>query len=307
MRAAIITAICVGFTSCAQTACFAQDTQPQPKKDEQKPKLMLQGGIERLVGSTTLPEIILYKQTPRLAKVAPLTAGAGAAALKGGTEAINYPDYLVGKWGGTLNVVWAAHSFKEAPAQLRINNPGLVVFNFEKIGQTVYLHPTIIFFPRETHWAKDSAWMQNSPIRADDFEGLQRRAREGGMITGIPALELGGGRAQFMSGEAASARVVLNSLKTLRRGTVEHDLVIANWKGKSFSYYEEIISRFTWYSKDRVYVQIGSAQYDKMRKAISREILSGWIDSDWWPTANEIALMHGKSWEQVLKDDGIKW
>lgn len=283
------------FTFSAQSFILPIQTSAE---EPAKPSAMLQGRIEQITRSNELPEIILRKQKPRLDPRQTLVSG---------TEVSSYPGYLVGRWGGNLKVVWsvtAAGIVNDLP-QHRMGNVGTSVLHFEKVSDKVKLLPTVIFFPIEEVPLTQSV-INTTKIQADSLAEYKKQILSSGVFRGVPTLPLAKFDGEGLSGRKFVSRVVHDSMRVLKPGTVEQDVVIADWKDGAFYNYREVVSRFIWYGKDRVYAQVMIANFGVSRQAISKTLLEGWMFSDWQPAANIICERLSLPWSEVMRRDGIE-
>lgn len=70
---------------------------------------------------------------------------------------------------------------------------------------------------------------------------------------------------------------VHNVAKELKRGAVEQDMETKQFFDGSFECYRESVIRFTWYSVNRVYCQIGFGEYNQDGSYKRKIILQGWL------------------------------
>jgi hypothetical protein len=156
-------------------ACVAQQKKP----------LLIQGRVEEIVRTGSLPAIVLQKQTPKFDSPV-LHGGAGAGALAGSAES-GYPAYLLGRWGGKLRVTWSvsAPEITDHFPQDRIGNTGSVVFHFDTVAGRVKLLPTVIFFPVE-HEKVTQQIIASRKINTENLDAFRAQVRETGIFTGVP-------------------------------------------------------------------------------------------------------------------------
>lgn len=263
-----------------------------------KPSTFLQGRIEQIAGSNQLSDIVLRKQTPKLDTRKLLKTGADVASL---------PEYLVGRWGGDLKNVWSvtAPGIENKLPQYRLNNIGTVVMHFEKVGGLVKLLPTVIFFPIEDVPVNQSV-INTTNIQSDSVDSVKRQIRESGVMRGVPTLPLAKFDGEGITGSKFQSRILYDSVRVLKPGVVEHDVLVGEWKEGVFYNYREFVSRFTWYGPKRIYAQLLIANFGVSRQAISKTLLEGWMDSNWAPVASRIAERLDKTWDEVVKHDGIQ-
>lgn len=281
---------CVASSYVYPSVAFAEEVL--------KPTVKLQGRIEQITSSNELPEIILRKQKPKLDSRQTLVSG---------TEVFSYPGYLIGRWGGNLKVVWsvtAADIVNDLP-QHSMGNVGTSVLHFEKVSEKVKLLPTVIFFPIEEVPLTQSV-INTTKIQADSLAEYKKQILSSGVFRGVPTLPLAKFDGEGLSGRKFISRVVHDSLRVLKPGTVEQDVVIADWKDGAFYNYREVVSRFIWYGKDKIYAQVMIANFGVSRQAISKTLLEGWMFSDWQPAANIICERLSLPWSEVMRRDGIE-
>jgi hypothetical protein len=269
-------------------ACVAQN----------KP-LIIEGRVEEVVRSATLPAIVLQKQTPKF----------DSPVLRGGAGEVptGYPQYLLGRWGGKLRVSWSvsAPEVTERFPQDRIGNMGSVVFHFDKVAGRVKMLPTVVFFPVE-HEKLTPELIESRKINSNNLDSFRKQVLETGTFTGVPTTCLARFSGQGLAGETFQSRPLYDSMRVLKNGTVEQDVVSADWRDNAIYSYREVVSRFTWYSANQVYAQIVVADYGKSRRALKRTLLEGWIGPNWQPVADNIAATLGRPWEQIMVEDGIE-
>lgn len=285
-------------------ACIAQQKQP----------LLIQGRVEEIVRTGTLPKIVLQKQTPKFdspvlhggAGAGSAGAGTGAGALAGRAET-GFPTYLLGRWGGKLRVTWSvsAPEITDHFPQDRIGNTGSVVFHFDNVAGKVKLLPTVIFFPVEQEKVTPEL-VAARKINATNLDAFRAQVRETGIFRGVPTTCLSVFKGQGLSGAQFQSRPLYDSMREIRRGIVEQDIVSADWRDGSIYSYREVVSRFTWYGPKQVYAQILVADYGQSRRVLKRTLLEGWISPNWQPVADSIAATLGRPWEQVMQEDGIE-
>lgn len=279
------------------TADPVQPPSPSQAKAS-KPGTFLLGRIEQIVGSNQLSDIVLRKQTPKLDTRKLLKTGADVASL---------PEYLIGRWGGDLKNVWSvtAPGITNNLPQYRVNNIGTVVMHFDKMGGRVQLLPTVIFFPIEELPVNQSV-INTTSIEADSVDSVKRQIRQTGVMRGVPTLPLAKFDGEGITGSKFQSRVLYDSVRVLKPGVVEHDVLVGEWKEGEFYNYREFVSRFTWYGPKRIYAQLLIANFGVSRQAISKTLLEGWMDSNWAPVASRIAARLDRTWEEVVRQDGIQ-
>lgn len=291
----------LGMVGCGtlNNACLAQ-----------KKPLLIEGRVEEIVRTGALPAIILQKQTPKFDSPI-IRGGAGSGSVAGsvaaGSAASGYPTYLLGRWGGKLRVTWSvsAPEITERFPQDRIGNTGSVVFHFDTVGGKVKLLPTVIFFPVEQEKVTQQL-VESRKINATNLDSFRQQVRQTGVFTGVPTICLARFDGQGLGGEQFQSRRLYDSMRVIRNGTVEQDIVSADWRDNEIYSYREVVSRFTWYGANQVYAQILVADYGKSRRALKRTLLEGWITPKWQPVADSIAATLGRPWEQIMKEDGIE-
>ncbi len=263
----------------------------------QKPRVVLEGRIEQIAGSSTLSEIVLRAQKPKL-DTRPI--------LQSGAQVTGYPAYLLGRWGGDLQVAWSAKA-PEVPdqSQSRLGNTGSTVFRFDKVGDQVKLRPSAIYFAREREQLTESM-LRNLKIQSENIEDTKKEVRETGGFISVPVLYLAGFKSQSLTGNQFQSRVLYNSTRELKPGTVEQDVLIGEWENNAYGAYHEVVSRFTWYGAKKVYAQIMCADYMADRRAIRRTLLQGWITPDWQQAAVNISNRLNKPWTDVAKEIGLE-
>lgn len=263
-----------------------------------KPGKFLEGRIEQIAGSNELSEIVLRKLNPKLDSRAPLLSG---------TEVNTYPAYFIGRWGGDLKIVWSVNAPKITNnlPQYRLGNIGSVVLHFDKVGNRVKLLPTVIFFPVEEMPVSQSV-INTTKIKAENIDEFKKQTLESGILRGVPTLPLAKFDGAGLTGKAFTSRIIHDSMRVLKPGVVEQDVVIGEWKEGAFYNYREFVSRFTWYGKEKIYAQVLIANYGLSRQAISKTLLEGWAGSNWKTTANSIAARLDTTWEDVMQRDGIE-
>lgn len=293
-----------GASLCLTAGAQAEDVTGQSTvsqagiKTTPAPRTFLQGRIEQIAGSNELSEIVLRKQSPKLDS---------RQILKSGTDVSSLPDYLVGRWGGDLKNVWSvtASGITNKLPQYRVNNIGTVVMHFEKMQDRVKLLPTVIFFPVEEVPVNQSV-INTTKIEADSVDSMKKQIRETGILRGVPTLPLAKFDGEGITGAKFQSRIIHDSIRVLKPGVVEQDVVVGEWKEGSFYNYREFVTRFTWYGRKRIYAQILIANFGVSRQAISKTLMEGWLDSDWAPVASRIAGRLDKTWDEVVRQDGIQ-
>lgn len=294
-----------GLVLCAVGCCLGNS----PCLAQKKP-LLIEGRVEEIVRTGTLPAIILQKQTPKFDSPI-LRGGAGSGSATGsvaaGSAVAGYPTYLLGRWGGRLRVTWSASAPEVTQhfPQDRIGNTGSVVLHFDTVGGKVKLLPTVIFFPVEQEKVTPEL-IESRKINATNLDSFRQQVRQTGVFTGVPTICLARFSGQGLAGEQFQSRPLYDSMRVIRNGTVEQDIVSADWRDNEIYSYREVVSRFTWYGANQVYAQILVADYGKSRRALKRTLLEGWITPKWQPVADSIAATLGRPWEQIMKEDGIE-
>lgn len=280
------------------TADPTKPSSSHPQTQAQKPVTFLQGRIEQIAESSQLSDIVLRKQIPKLD---------ARKLLKTGSDITTLPEYLIGRWGGDLKIVWSVTSpgIENKLPQYRLNNIGTVVMHFEKLGGRVRLLPTVIFFPIEEVPVNQSV-INTSNIQTDSVDAVKRQIRESGVMRGVPTLPLAKFDGEGITGSKFQSRLLYDSVRVLKPGVVEHDVLVGEWKEGVFYNYREFVSRFTWYGPKRIYAQLLIANFGISRQAISKTLLEGWMDSNWTPVASRIAERLDKTWDEVVKHDGIQ-
>lgn len=263
-----------------------------------KPGKFLQGRIEQIAGSNQLSDIVLRKLNPKLDTRVPLLSG---------TEVSTYPAYFIGRWGGDLKVVWSVNApeITNNLPQYRLGNIGSVVLHFDKVADRVKLLPTVIFFPVEEMPVSQTV-INTTKIKAENIEAFKKQTLDTGILRGVPTLPLAKFDGEGLTGRAFTSRVIHDSMRVLKPGVVEQDVVIGEWKDGAFYNYREFVSRFTWYGKDKIYAQILIANYGMSKKAVSKTLMEGWAGSNWKLTAQSIAGRLDTTWEDVVRRDGIE-
>lgn len=281
-------------------ACMAQQKQP----------LLIQGRVEEVVRTGSLPAIVLQKQTPKFDSPI-LHGGVGAGVLAGGALAgraeTGFPTYLLGLWGGKLRVTWSVSSpeINDHFPQDRIGNTGSVVFHFDNVAGKVKLLPTVIFFPVEQEKITPEL-VASRKINATNLDAFRAQVQKTGIFTGVPTTCLSVFKGQGLSGAQFQSRPLYESMRVIKSGIAEQDIVSADWRDGSIYSYREVVSRFTWYGPKQVYAQILVADYGQSRRVLRRTLLEGWISPNWQPVADSIAATLGRPWEQIMQEDGIE-
>lgn len=267
-------------------------------QEASKPGKFLQGRIEQIAGSNQLSDIVLRKLNPKLDTRVPLLSG---------TEVSTYPAYFIGRWGGDLKVVWSVNApeITNNLPQYRLGNIGSVVLHFDKVADRVKLLPTVIFFPVEEMPVSQTV-INTTKIKAENIEAFKKQTLDTGILRGVPTLPLAKFDGEGLTGRAFTSRVIHDSMRVLKPGVVEQDVVIGEWKDGAFYNYREFVSRFTWYGKDKIYAQILIANYGMSKKAVSKTLMEGWAGSNWKLTAQSIAGRLDTTWEDVVRRDGIE-
>lgn len=263
---------------------------------------VLQGRIEQLTGKVETKQltgqvaagsVVLQKQTPQLDR----------RILDGRVDAfyadISYPEYLLGKWGGPIEVVWVddrkpkPNDIDDIPKEYVKGTVGKVVLEFQKQNQSVVLKPTCVYFP--AHDVSYQTFLKQG-LRPDGVhpeDAIESKYRV------FNAVSLNNLKGYFYNGSISRQKLVANSLKTLRRGVVEQDMVVRAYRDQEFRGYQETVLRFTWYTRNRIYLQVALAFFDKTGVVERRSLIQGWITPNWQKVANELSIDYELPWEKI--------
>lgn len=283
----------------AAIAILALVTASQPTGAQQG--LVLEGRIEEIVrGGSGLPaKVVLRKMTPKADPRLP---------LRGSALDSCYPEFLLGRWGGELRNTWARYAPEfaaDTAEQYRVGNSGWVVFHFNRPASTVVLEPTVIYF-RRTRSVMTPARELSSYIEGN-YENVRAQVAQTGTYVHVPILRLAEGVGKSYAGTSMRTRPAFNTLKTLKRGVVEQDVVMEQTDVNTGAVsYQETVTRFVWYGPGKVYTQVVVAYYDSGGTALRKTMLEGWITPNWKIAADQISAQMGLPWEQIVKNDGLQ-
>ncbi len=254
---------------------------------------VLEGRIEAIVKSnTTLPAPVLKMQVPLLDNGT--TIDGSGKVLSTGISNPNYPDYLIGKWGGELKTTWTQTvSTHHIPDEFILGSRGKVVFEFVKNGLSGVLKPARVYFP--SHMISHEEFLLVG-VRPEKMAAADLREQNHKTFT---KLDLNQSRLFRSDGSTSELVVALNEMKTLRRGIVEQDMVVREYEDRKFYGYRETVMRFTWHRKNLIFAEIGIVKYDKSGKINSRSIMQGWLTPNWQKVADEVSSDYGLSWEKI--------
>ncbi len=253
---------------------------------------VLEGRIEAIVKpNATLPAPVLKMQVAQLDTTL-LDGSASTGVLNAG--AVNYPDYLVGKWGGELKTTWVGQNSDDRFLEFKRGSVGKVVFEFARENrQSIKLKPNCVYYP--AHVISHEEFLRHG-ARPEKFGDKQLQVKEHKTFT---KLDLSTSKLYHPDGSTTEYVIALNDLKTLRRGIVEQDRVVKVFKSRKLDGFKETILRFTWHKKDLVFAEIGIVKYGIDGRISDRSILQGWLTPNWQKIADEISRDYGFSWEKI--------
>lgn len=253
---------------------------------------LLEGRIEAIVKpNATLPAPVLKMQVAQLDTTL-LDGSASTNVLNAG--AMNYPDYLVGKWGGELKTTWVGQTADDGFLEFKRGSVGKTVFEFARENrQSIRLKPNCVYYPARV--ISHEEFLRHG-ARPEKFGDKQLQVKEHKTFT---KLDLSTSKLYHPDGSTTEYVIALNELKTLRRGVVEQDRVVKEFKSRKFDGFKETVLRFTWHRKDLVFAEIGIVKYGIDGKISDRSILQGWLTPNWQKIADEISRDYGFSWERI--------
>lgn len=252
---------------------------------------VLEGRIEAIVkANATLPAPILKMQ---VAKMDTTVLDGSATTLSGATNS-NYPDYLLGKWGGELKTTWVGPNSDDRFQEFKRGSVGKVVFEFFRENrQSIKLKPNCVYYPARV--ISHEEFLEKG-ARPEKFDDKQLPVKEHKTFT---KLDLSNSKLYHPDGSTTEYVIALNELKTLRRGIVEQDRVVREYKSRKFDGFKETVLRFTWHRKDLVFAEIGIVKYTVDGKVLDRSIIQGWLTPNWQKIADEVSRDYGFSWEKI--------
>lgn len=221
------------------------------------------GRIDDVVRYERLPDYILNKDTSEKSREAPAAV---------------FPEYLRGTWKGSLKTMWSATApDMDFISQCKVGNTGDVEFIFNKVQSGVSMEPTSILFPAEMKeydavLLDKQGWTEGKPSKV-----RKEWKTNGGKVGISPMLSIGTQNTTTATGKKIETFYVYNVAKELKRGTVEQDMVTKQFFDGSFECYRESVIRFTWYSVNRVYCQIGFGEYNQDGSYKRKILLQGWL------------------------------
>lgn len=262
--------------------------------------IKLYGRIEELceVPGAKLP-VRLQALTPKLDTSRALRGQATSTNIQ--TQANTaYPVEWAGTWSGTLKV-WTAQfdpsrwkfDSEEASQEQELLRPGTagqVTFNFAlSPSQRITLEPTQVIFSAPMDEKRVQQAMQQMQQMMGGMQGILGSG--GGvlvrqMIQSVPymyALHLGNLVAGVgVTGNMLESRTLKNNVKLLAAGTLEQQIVNytedrSRASGQTKYGYCETVVRFTRMSRDQLYVQAASVDYDRSGQFEDKIVLYGTV------------------------------
>jgi hypothetical protein len=227
--------------------------------------IMLKGRLEEVSGNgANLPVGLLLKLKSQTAKSDPaLQPKPKADPLKG--LLATYPTDWAGPWGGSLSVWWTQidplfwqwdpQNAKATAEILKRGSSGTTTFNFVQNGTAILVQPPKIVFP-----PRQSQSTENVPSN-NPMASLQAML----LNSTIPVVVLGDYSGQGLVGTTLNQRVVKNTIKQLKPGVLEQDVVCQTSERQQDNAiknsYVETVYRFTKLNSSQLYVQAATVSY----------------------------------------------
>lgn len=254
---------------------------------------MLKGRLEEVAGSgASLPVGLLLNLKAQKGKLdASIVVKPQADKLKG--LVASFPTDWQGSWGGPLLVwgtqfdpayaAWDPVEFKEMQKILYKGASGQTTFNFYQSGPTIQLQPAQLVFAARTN-SYNAQQLKASPLA--NMLGNNPMAGQilSTMATTVPVMYLGDlSGATGVSGNQLNSRVVKNSIKQLKPGLIEQNIVTQeserNAQNGQLRYgFSENVLRFTKLNQNQIYVQVAMLKYRNDGHFLSKVIMYGTVN-----------------------------